>query len=156
MQIDSETISAVQALSSRYSRKYRVDWEDLQQEVYVALLELEGEVENVGGLVRTIVRRTATNLVRSKVRQRNEAVSLDAFDPHDEANDWMHPKVDGGFSEAEDRADIARLLTSLPDHERAVVALKYEGYTLAEAANILGIGAKAAEMRWARAKERLT
>jgi putative glutamine amidotransferase len=87
------------------------------------------------------LRRTATNLALDELRRRawRPAVGLD--EP---------------ASEAADGSAAREALASLPVHDRAVLALRFQaGLTLRELGSVLGISEEAARKRVARARARL-
>jgi RNA polymerase sigma-70 factor, ECF subfamily len=123
----------------------REDAEDVVHDVFVGLPEALGQYEERGNLVGWLNRVTArVALMRLRTRNRRREVALDT----------------GGLGAAPpqdaDRIALQAAVDALPDRLRAVLVLtEIEGYSHAEAAELLRISAGASRVRLTRALKRL-
>jgi RNA polymerase sigma-70 factor (ECF subfamily) len=123
------------------------DAEDAVQDVFVGLVRARKElhrVENLRAYVYAALRRSAVRIASARKGERpllagTEPTALEA------------PGLD-----AESSARLERALLALPDEQREVVALKFEGgLTFAEIAAALGIRPNTAASRYRYALEKL-
>ena len=123
----------------------REDAEDVVHDVFVGLPEALGRYEERGNLVGWLNRVTArVALMRLRSRNRRGEVALDA------GGHGGAPPQDA------DRIALQSAVNALPDPLRVVLVLtEIEGYSHAEAAELLGISAGASRVRLNRAMRRL-
>ena len=150
MQLTSDVIRAVEGITSRWSAKLGVDWEDLQQAVFVKVLEAPVAPRNLGSWLTAIARYEGVNLIRQRAMGRDTSVT--AF-----PTDWTDLEVtaDDDYDAVELRADLEAMVSELPEGEQRVLVLWYLGYTIREAATFLEIKETTAKQRLWRAKRRL-
>jgi RNA polymerase sigma-70 factor (ECF subfamily) len=137
--------------------------EDVTQEVFLQVFRSAGrfrfECRVSSWLYRIAVSR-ALNLIRQRRRSRWQQV-LSLSDVRESPTDekWKgsgEPSPEESFEQAERSAFIRRVVDSLPPKQRVPLVLqKFEGFTSAEIAEILGLSLTSVEARIRRAKSNL-
>ncbi|RMG14792.1 MAG: RNA polymerase sigma factor [Planctomycetota bacterium] len=160
---DVEQIRAegMEAIVRRHApRVYRVvaaivgegEAEDATQEVF---LRVQRGLSNWRGeaSLGTWIQRIATNVALKRLRTRRRRPLRTGLEGGGVASPGPEPAAVAHRRERV--AAVRHALARLPEHQRAVVALRMEGHSFAQVAQILGIRQPTAESRMARAKVRL-
>lgn len=140
----------------RHAARQLVDKRDVEDVVAAAFFELwrrRGAVRMVDGSVLPWLLVTATNLARNAVRSvRRYRKLLDAL-PRDER---LGGSVDAGLDACDGQRRVDAALRSLNRIDAVLVVLTvFEGYSIASAAETVGLAPGAARVRLHRAKQRL-
>jgi RNA polymerase sigma-70 factor (ECF subfamily) len=125
--------------------------EDIAQEAMVRVWRRASEFDARRARFSTWLYRIVVNLCIDSVRTPQPVPLPEGLDPADPAENAAEAmEVD------ERRAALVRAIEGLPSRQRAALALVYhEGLSGAEAAQVLGVSAKAVERLLARARSRL-
>lgn len=126
----------------------RSDAEEIAQEALLRVWTHAGRWRPHGAAFRTWLYRVVVNLCLDHGRRRSFAPLEEAGEPSDPA-----PDVLTVLERQEASRQIAQALQSLPDRQRAALALSYyEGLSNAEAAAVLGVTVSGLEALLVRAR----
>jgi len=139
----------------------RADAEDLTQETFLRAYRYLNRLDAARPFKNWIY-RVATNIglnaIRSK-RRRGEVVSLDSYDGEPVGNNMFVSTVETGSEQAERselRHALGAALEHLPRRAAALVHLHYyEGMTIGEASDIVGLSENAGKVALHRARRQL-
>ena len=139
----------------------RADAEDLTQETFLRAYRYLDRVD-ADRPFKNWIYRVATNIglnaLRSK-RRRGEVVSLDSYDGEPVLRDTFISKAETGSERAERnelRYTLGAALEHLPRRAAALVHLHYyEGMTIGEASDIVGLSENAGKVALHRARRQL-
>ncbi len=152
---------AFEALLSRYLDRIHgyllrltgvaADAEDLAQETFLRVWRKAGSFEPGRVKVSTWLHTIAHNLAIDSFRRRRETLLEHLPEAADELADPARQ-----FDGKETTALLEAALAELPENQRAAVLLcQVQGFSNAEAAEVLGVGLRALESLLARARRRL-
>jgi len=138
---------ALRVARARCSDRSAVD--DCVQEAMARVVAMPNlDLSRVGPLLSVVVANVAADVHRGQARTRSLGVKLGAAVRPD-------PSPDDHVCDQAEARWLARQAESLPSQDRAVLLLRAEGMTVAEAATYLGITYKAAESSFTRARKAL-
>lgn len=122
---------------------------DAVQSALVDAWQRWNTITNPRAWVRTVASRT---LWRSRPERSPGLVDIPVSEvPERQAAD----SASGGVELAEEELRVLSVLAELPPRQRQVMALRYDGYTTQEIADLLGVDASAVRHNTARSKSRL-
>jgi RNA polymerase sigma-70 factor (ECF subfamily) len=133
----------------------REDAADALQDAFVrafrAAENFRGDAE-----VSTWLHRIMINVCLTKVAARQKRPTVPLLDQLEEEHRTDLVDQDDAYERSESRHDVATLLAHLPDEQRlAIVLVDVEGYSVAEAADALGVAPGTIKSRCARGRARL-
>ncbi|MCA9659414.1 MAG: sigma-70 family RNA polymerase sigma factor, partial [Myxococcales bacterium] len=124
--------------------------EDLEQDISLALWQALPAFRGESSL-RTFVYRVARYCCYRILRRRGR---LDVDEYTDEVGD-PSACIESWMDRADEHAQLERALARLPEGPRSTLALRLEGKSYAEIADILGISERNVSVRLVRARERI-
>ncbi len=133
----------------------REDAADALQDAFVRAFRAAGSFRG-DSEVATWLHRIMVNVCLNKVatRQRRSTVPLLDQLEDEHRTDLVDP--DDAYALSDSRRDVASLLARLPEEQRlAIVLVDVEGYSVAEAADALGVAVGTIKSRCARGRARL-
>jgi RNA polymerase sigma-70 factor (ECF subfamily) len=133
----------------------REDAKDALQDAFVrayrAAETFRGDAE-----VSTWLHRIMVNVCLNKVAARQKRPTVPLLDQLEDEHRTDLVDPDDAYARSDSRRDMAALLARLPDEQRlAIVLVDVEGYSVAEAADTLGVAAGTIKSRCARGRARL-
>jgi RNA polymerase sigma factor (sigma-70 family) len=134
----------------------RADAEDLVQEACVRACEQLGRLRESGPIKSWLLRVMHNLFVDGARRVRASPIDLRGYAAAADSSICRDPTPEEFLDSQQRMAQLERAWLKLERGQRAVLALRAEGYTLAEIASITNIALDALTMRLYRARQNLT
>lgn len=135
----------------------RMETEDCLQETFLKLADqptlLAQPDPEVGAWLRRVALNAAFNRVRSSRRRRARVDRVGRLERRDDDADDTRDAPPELLVRAEEQALVRRVLTALPERQRACLLLRHSGYAYAEIAATLGIAPGSVGVLLARAED---
>lgn len=133
----------------------REDAADALQDAFVRAFRAAGSFRG-DAEVGTWLHRIMINVCLNRAAARQRRLTVPLLDELEDEHRTDLVDQDDAFAAADSRRDMATLLARLPDDQRlAIVLVDVEGYSVAEAAQVLGVAAGTIKSRCARGRARL-
>lgn len=135
----------------------RMETEDCVQETFLKLADqpvlLTQPDPEIGAWLRRVALNAAFNRVRSSRRRQARVDRVGRLERRDDDADDTREAPPELVVRAEEQALVRRVLTSLPERQRACLLLRHSGYAYAEIAAVLGIAPGSVGVLLARAED---
>lgn len=134
----------------------REDAQEIAQETFVRALAALPRYKETGATFKTYLSRIALNLITDYYRKRGRSPQVFDIEQYNDPIIDNGARPDEAVVNSEQRQEVARVLTLLPEEQRQVIELRIiQGVAVADVAQIMGKSAAAVKMLQQRALKKL-
>jgi RNA polymerase sigma-70 factor (ECF subfamily) len=134
----------------------REDAQEIAQETFVRVLAALPRYKETGSTFKTYLSRIALNLITDYYRKRGRSPQVFDIAQYNDPIIDTGTRPDEAVVNSEQRQEMARVLTLLPEEQRRVIELRIiQGIAVADVAQIMGKSAAAIKMLQQRALKKL-